>query len=74
MAADRARQDIAKQVDKFAQDSGYTKTTQKNIVSMKLANSRIIKQWQAPDGPWWCLVEYSEAEAQKALGKLNLGG
>jgi hypothetical protein len=74
MAAARARVDIARQVDRFAQKSGYTKATQQNILSMELENSRIIRQWQAPDRTWWCLVEYSEAEAQKALGKLNLGG
>jgi hypothetical protein len=74
MAEARARADIAQQVYQFAQKAGYKQVAQDDVLSMQLENSRVIRQWQAPDGTWWCLVEYSEVEAEKALGKLNLGG
>jgi hypothetical protein len=73
MAANRARVDIATQVYRFALRAGYTNLSQQTILAMRLEPSRVIQQWQAPDGTWWCLVEYSETDAQQALSKLNLG-
>jgi hypothetical protein len=74
MAEARARLSIAQQVYQFAQQTGYKKVPQNDVISIQLENSRVIRQWQAPDGTWWCLVEYSEAEAEKALGQFNIGG
>jgi hypothetical protein len=58
------------------EDSGNDedKTIQNNVTlevsNMNLAQARTIQRWQAPDGTWWCLVEYRKADAVNAVNDI----
>jgi outer membrane murein-binding lipoprotein Lpp len=42
----------------------------RQVTSMRLNGARPIKRWKAPDGTWWCLVEYRVSDAKAALGAI----
>jgi hypothetical protein len=42
----------------------------RQITNVNLSGARPIKRWQAPDGTWWFLVEYSKSNAKNAVASI----
>jgi hypothetical protein len=42
----------------------------RQVTSLQLNGARPIKQWKAPDGTWWFLVEYKISDAKAALSSV----
>ena len=42
----------------------------RQITNVNLSGARPIKRWQAPDGAWWYLVEYSKSNAKAAVASI----
>ncbi|GHV82627.1 hypothetical protein AGMMS49991_11850 [Spirochaetia bacterium] len=44
-----------------------TESISRQVSSLQLTNTRVVKKWRAPDGTWWYMLEITKADARALL-------
>jgi hypothetical protein len=65
---------VQSEIQDYNQDTGneenrvsveFAQNVSRTVSSARLIGSKVMKQWVAPDGTYWCRLQYSKEEAKR---------